>query len=200
MISPSFVYVCHTARFDLLALAFYMRIFIPPQIFFLFYLIAIRLSLIEMCKFAQRYKSIAITVSSIMRTHQLCQLLDFSFTFRELWDSDHTMDNFLIKKSKWNNQSDQENNESTDGMWNRLISDHSFLVLVDKIEPKFIWFFGSTYGCECTFSSLTRRKSKYRTNLAQSSFNLKSELNFVELLQTFTNLLKIKIVNHHTIK
>lgn len=67
----------------------------------------------------------------------------------------------------------QAKNESIDGMWRRLILDHSFLVL-DKIIPKFLCMFGSTYVCEATFSSLVRRKSKYRTNLTENS--LESEI------------------------
>lgn len=67
----------------------------------------------------------------------------------------------------------QVKNELTDGMWHRLTADHSFLVL-NKLIPKFLCMFGSTYVCEATFSSLVRRKSKYRTLLSQHS--LESEL------------------------
>lgn len=64
-------------------------------------------------------------------------------------------------------------NELVDGMWRRLITDHSFMVL-NNLIPKFLCMFGSTYVCEATFSSLLRRKSKYRSMLSQDS--LESEL------------------------
>lgn len=57
--------------------------------------------------------------------------------------------------------------------WKRLISDCSFIVLND-IVPSFVCMFGSTYVCECTFSSLVRRKTKYCNALSQHS--LKSEI------------------------
>ena len=64
-------------------------------------------------------------------------------------------------------------NESTEDMWYRLISDHSFLILNESV-PTFLCFFGSTYVCEITFSYLTRRKSKYRGCLNQN--RLESEI------------------------
>lgn len=64
-------------------------------------------------------------------------------------------------------------NKLIDGTWHRLIADHSFLVL-NNLIPKFLCMFGSTYVCEATFSSLFRRKSKYRNRFSQNS--LESEL------------------------
>lgn len=61
----------------------------------------------------------------------------------------------------------QGKNELIDGMWRRLIHDHSCLVLV-KLIPKILCMFGSTYKCEATFSSLVRQKPKYRPKQAQN--------------------------------
>lgn len=58
-------------------------------------------------------------------------------------------------------------------MWKRLLSENSFLVLNDVV-PKYLCMFSSTYVCECTFSSLVRRKSKYRTMI--SDISLESEI------------------------
>jgi hypothetical protein len=76
-------------------------------------------------------------------------------------------------------------------MWKRLISENSFLVL-NNIVPKYLCMFSSTYVCECTFSSLVRRKSKYRTMLSQKS--LESEIR-CELCKTdpdFSTMAKSK--------
>lgn len=81
----------------------------------------------------------------------------------------------------------QGKNELIDGMWRRLMSDHSFMFLNDLI-PKFLCMFGSTYVCEATFSSLLRRKSKYRSMLSQNS--LESELR-CELCTTKPDFRKI---------
>lgn len=64
-------------------------------------------------------------------------------------------------------------NETSDALWRRLMSEFNFLELKDVV-PKFLCMFGSTYVCEATFSSLTRRKNKYRNALSQQ--NLESEL------------------------
>lgn len=64
-------------------------------------------------------------------------------------------------------------NETSDALWKRLLFDCNFLVLND-IVPKFLCMFGSTYVCESTFSSLARRKNKFRNALSQT--NLESEI------------------------
>lgn len=58
-------------------------------------------------------------------------------------------------------------------MWKRLMSENEFFVLKDVVL-KYVCMFSSTYVCECTFSSLVRRKSKYRSMLSQQS--LESEI------------------------
>jgi len=63
--------------------------------------------------------------------------------------------------------------EKCEAMWARLLSENSFLVLI-KIVPQFLCMFGSTYVCECTFSSLARRKNKIRNKLSQE--NLEAEI------------------------
>lgn len=75
----------------------------------------------------------------------------------------------------------QMKNELTDVMWHRLISNRTFLVL-NKLFLQFLCIFGSTYDSEATFSSLVRRKSKYRTMLSQNS--LESELRTVALIKS----------------
>lgn len=64
-------------------------------------------------------------------------------------------------------------NETSDALWRRLMSECNFFLLKD-IVPKFLCMFGSTYVCEASFSSLARRKNKYRNALSQ--VNLESEL------------------------
>ena len=64
-------------------------------------------------------------------------------------------------------------NEMSDALWKRLITNCDFMVLKD-IVPKFLCMFGSTYVCESTFSSLARRKDKFRNALSQE--NLESEI------------------------
>lgn len=71
-------------------------------------------------------------------------------------------------------------NETSDALWRRLLSECNFLVLKD-IVPKFLCMFGSTYVCEASFSSLARRKNKYRNALSQP--NLESEIR-CELIQS----------------
>lgn len=53
---------------------------------------------------------------------------------------------------------------------------NSTAIAMDKFVTvtKYMCMFGSTYLCECTFSSLVRRKNKYRNSLSQE--NLESEL------------------------
>lgn len=94
------------------------------------------------------------------KTEELSELLEVKKTSLKY-------DNSLLKEGV------QGNIELTEEMWSRLISDHSFLVL-HEIIPKFLCLFGSTYVCESTFSSITRRKSKYRSCLSQNS--LESEI------------------------
>lgn len=72
-------------------------------------------------------------------------------------------------------------------MWKRLISENDFLVLKDVVQ-KYVCMFSSTYVCECTFSSLVRRKSKYRSMLTQQS--LESEIR-CELCQSEPNFIEI---------
>lgn len=84
----------------------------------------------------------------------------------------------------------QENrlkNETHVEMWKRLSLENSFLVLSDVVL-KYLCMFSSTYVCECTFSSLVRRKSKYRTMLSQRS--LESEIR-CELCKTEPDFLKM---------
>lgn len=83
------------------------------------------------------------------------------------------MDRFLIKNRKLDtideDDSDGENhlpNETSGALWNRLLSNCVFMVL-KKVVPKFLCMFGSTFVCESKFSSLTRRKNKFRTALSQ---------------------------------
>lgn len=64
-------------------------------------------------------------------------------------------------------------NEMSGALWKRLISDCNFMVL-QNIVPRFLCMFGSTYVCESTFSSLARRKNKFRSSLSQD--NLESEI------------------------
>lgn len=64
-------------------------------------------------------------------------------------------------------------NETSGALWNRLLSNCDFMVL-KNVVPKFLCMFGSTYVCESTFPSLTRRKNKFRTALSQH--NLESEI------------------------
>lgn len=71
-------------------------------------------------------------------------------------------------------------NETGDALWRRLLSECNFLALKD-IVPKFLCMFGSTYVCEASFSSLARRKNKYRNAISQQ--NLESELR-CELIQS----------------
>ena len=47
--------------------------------------------------------------------------------------------------------------EKSEIMWNRLLENSSFLVL-QKIVPKFLCTFGSTYVCKCTFSNMKHIK------------------------------------------
>lgn len=75
-------------------------------------------------------------------------------------------------------------------MWKRLILENSFLVLNDVV-PKYVCMFSSTYVCECTFSSLVRRKTKYRTMLSQESLESEircelctTEPNFAEMAES----------------
>lgn len=63
-------------------------------------------------------------------------------------------------------------NEMSGALWKRLISDCNFMVL-QNIVPRFLCMFGSTYVCESTFSSLARRKNKFRSSLSQD--NLESD-------------------------
>lgn len=82
-------------------------------------------------------------------------------------------------------------NETHIEMWKRFISENSFMVLNDVVR-KYLCMFSSTYVCECTFSSLVRRKSKYRTMLSQKS--LESEIR-CELCKTepdFSTMAKVK--------
>lgn len=64
-------------------------------------------------------------------------------------------------------------NEMCNALWKRLIANCDFMVLKDVV-PKFLSMFGSTYVCESTFSSLARRKDKFRNSLSQQ--NLESEI------------------------
>ena len=64
-------------------------------------------------------------------------------------------------------------NEMSGATWKRLLTDCNFMVL-KNIVPKFLCMFGSTYVCESTFSSLARRKNKFRSSLSQNS--LESEI------------------------
>ena len=72
-------------------------------------------------------------------------------------------------------------------LWKRLLLNCNFLVLKD-ILPKFLCMFGSTYVCESTFSSLTRRKNKLRNALSQQ--NLESEIR-CELCESKPDLTKL---------
>lgn len=72
-------------------------------------------------------------------------------------------------------------------MWKRVISENSFLVLHDVVL-RYMCMFSSTYVCECTFSSLVRRKTKYRTMISQEC--LESEIR-CELSNTEPNFLTI---------
>lgn len=87
-------------------------------------------------------------------------------------------------------QESHSKNETRVEMWKRLISENSFLVLNDVV-PKYVCMFSSTYVCECTFSSLVRRKTKYRTMLSQQSLEseircelCKTEPDFAELAKS----------------
>lgn len=64
-------------------------------------------------------------------------------------------------------------NETVETFWNRMLNEHAFLEL-QKVIPKFASMFGSTYVCESNFSSLARRKNKYRNRLLQEC--LESEI------------------------
>lgn len=72
-------------------------------------------------------------------------------------------------------------------MWKRFISESSFLVL-HNLASKYVCMFGSTYLCECTLSSLVRRKTKIRNALSQS--NLESEIR-CELCTTEPNFVQM---------
>lgn len=81
-------------------------------------------------------------------------------------------------------------NETNNELWERLLSNCDFFVLKNILQ-KFLSMFGSTYLCESTFSSLTRRKNKYRSSLTQE--HLESEIrceiskfkpNLIELAQS----------------
>lgn len=71
------------------------------------------------------------------------------------------------------NEETRMSNEKSEELWNRLLTECNFMAL-KKIIPKFLCMFGSTYVCETTFSSLTRRKNKFRNSLSQQ--NLESEI------------------------
>lgn len=85
---------------------------------------------------------------------------------------------------------DQLKTLSCTEMWKRLVSEHSFLVLND-ILLKYFCMFGTTYLCESTFSTLLRRKNKYRNMLSQCSLESeircelsKNEPDFVKMAKT----------------
>lgn len=82
-------------------------------------------------------------------------------------------------------------NEKCDIMWNRLLRDNSFFVL-NIVVPKFLCMFGSTYVCECTFSSLTRRKSRYRSNLLQDSLECEIRCELCKDVLDFRKMVKGK--------
>lgn len=76
-------------------------------------------------------------------------------------------------------------------MWKRLIKENSFLVL-KKVVPKYFCLFSSTYACECTFSGLVRRKSKYRTMLSQQSLESEMRCGLCKNEPDFTEMSKQK--------
>lgn len=81
-------------------------------------------------------------------------------------------------------------NEKSGELWNRLLSNCDFMVL-HSIIPRYICMFGSTYVCESTFSSLARRKNKFRSSLTQQCLESeircevsKAKLNLNELVES----------------
>lgn len=56
--------------------------------------------------------------------------------------------------------------------------------------------FSSTYVCECTFSSLLRRKSKYRTMLSQESLESEIRCELCKTESEFMKWLNLKNVIH----
>lgn len=116
--------------------------------------------------------------SQFQKSHLAFKFLKNPFTFDKN-NIQNLSDLFNTKKSHLEfdialiDAEDCVPNETSDALWNRLCSTCNFMVL-NTIVQKFLCMFGSTYVCESTFSSLARRKNKYRSLLAQQ--NLESEL------------------------
>lgn len=76
-------------------------------------------------------------------------------------------------------------------MWKNLVSENSFLVL-KNVLPKYLCLFSSTYVCECTFSSLVRRKSKYRSMLSEKSLESEIRCELCKKKKNFAEISKSK--------
>lgn len=78
-------------------------------------------------------------------------------------------------------------NENSGDLWKRLLSNCDFMAL-KSIVPNYLSMFGSTYNCESSFSSLSLRKSNFRSSLSQE--NLESEMR-CELTKSKPDLTKL---------